>query len=529
MRLTLSALSLGGNGAQLLRKLIGDNRSNPAVDALIAHALELGARFALVEEPYIDLDYSADFQMFYAGAFKSYPRHTRRLHLFRDDVTEVLEGDFTNQGAALEAHGYLGFAVIRPIALGPIGRTVLQFPAPDDGLVVRRASRADFRIHLAGAEMTVQGAPYIQQESKVGACTQAAIWMASLAVHTRHRSPRFTVADITALAVTPSDQTLSRALPAGSDGLNPAHMIRALRGMGHQPLFDYFRNGDSRPADFTASRVLRYLDSGLPVILLMDDINHAVTAVGYVETPGAALTKGQTYDVFARALLVNDDQRGPYRLLPLRQADIEHLPPHRLMMDGGRVLTVEGSVSHMFVPLPRRVYLSAERADIVVGDFLRRQAAELGEKIPDILAESSLEAAASARRFYAAVRNDDLVQRTYLTSAARYRHHLAQGGLGMDIKSQLLSRTLPHYVWVTEVMESSSTLAEPGGPRTILGHLVVNATSNSDPDSDLLMAHTPHVVIHRDIDVADHEQGRDFTEKAAFFDHDGPYPGRVRR
>lgn len=532
MRLTLSALPLDENGAQILKSLLGGPRSHPAVDALIGHVLELGARFAVIEDPYTDLDYSADYQMFYAGAFKSYPRTTRRLHLFREDVSDIFEGEFAGQGPALEARGYLGFVVLRPISQGPIGRTVLQFPTPDDDLVIRWASRADFRVHLAGAEMKVRGAPFIQQEAKVGACAQAAIWMASLAVHTRHRTPRYTMADITAMAVTPMDPALSQALPAGSNGLNPAHMVRALRGMGHQPLFDYFlpTSGEALPANLAASRVLRYLDSGLPVILAMDNVNHAVTAVGYVEAPGPAVADGDSYDVFARALLVHDDQRGPYRLLPIRGTDIAALPRERLMMNGDEVLTVSGAVSHMFVPLPRRVYLRAERADIVARDFLLRQARELGDQISQMLAEDSAEAAETAGRFFAAVREDRLVRRTYLTSAARYRHHLAQGGLPEQVKSELLGRTLPHYVWVIEVMDRCSTQITHEGARLVLGHLVVNATSSSDPSNDLLMAHTPHLVVHRDIDAVDElADGSDFIEKAVLIDQDAPYAGRVRR
>lgn len=87
MRLTLNALPLDANGAQFLRNILVGSRSNVAADALIAHVSELGAKFAVVEQPYTDLDYSADYQTFYAGAFKDYPRHTQRVHLFAEDVT----------------------------------------------------------------------------------------------------------------------------------------------------------------------------------------------------------------------------------------------------------------------------------------------------------------------------------------------------------------------------------------------------------------------------------------------------------
>src|SRR5262249_1496992 len=161
---------------------------------------------------------------------------------------------------------------------------------------------------------------FIQQDTRLGSCAQASIWMASRAVFERHRrSAWHSIAEITRLATTPTDAELSRSLPAGSGGLNPIHIIRALRGMGHQPLFDFFGTdvGAGEPPPAAAEAILRYLDSALPVIVALDHmgnrVGHAITAVGFVEANDAACRPGATYDVFVKALLVHDDQRGPYR------------------------------------------------------------------------------------------------------------------------------------------------------------------------------------------------------------------------
>lgn len=530
MKLTLTALSLDGNGAEILERRLGKRRSNQCVDALIQHVLGLGAAYAVLEEPYTDVDYSADYQAIYAGAFKPYPRHTERLHLFSRDVSDILEASFKDQAEASFDDDYLGFVVIRPISQGPIGRTVLRFPKFDD-LIVRCAARAKFRSHIAGAELEIVGAPFIQQETKVGACAQAAIWMAGLAVHSRHRTPRYTMADITRLATTPTDAVLSQALPAGSDGLNPAHMIRALSGMGHQPLFEVLKHSGAGgdPEGGAADKVLRYLDSGLPVILNLEPLMHAVTAVGYVEAPGSAATKGDTYEAFARALLVHDDQRGPYRLMPLRQSDIPYLPPERLLKHADTVITVEDDARYMFVPLPSRVLLSAERADIVARDFLEKQGRDMAPNLIGELEDPEVgltKVAARIRKFYEDIRDKRIIRRTYLTSAARFRHHLSKGNLVDSVKKELLSRTLPHYIWVTELLDRSAKPAHGGGARPIIGQIVVNATSTSDPDNDILIVHTPHLVMHRDLEG---DETRDFTEKLVVVDTDRAYSGRVRR
>lgn len=574
MRVILSGYALDASGAGRLRQQIAGDRSNHGADALIAHVQELGGQYVVVEQPYTDQDYSADYGSFYAGAFKDHPRSTKRVHLFTRDVSDILQLPFEEQQAAFEdSKAYLGFVVIRPIAQGPIGRTALPFPKMNGGLTVRPAARAGFEAHLLGVKLkTEQCAPFIQQDTRVGACAQAAIWMASRTVFARHkRTSWHSVAEITRLATTPTDAQLSQALPAGSAGLNPAHIIRALNGMGHQPLFDIFGpeaeeqtpspqtaqpdaaaaspqaapNDDAppspeaktdlatKPSPPTASpSALRYLDSGLPVILGLGDVQHAVTAVGYVETTGAACRSGDTFDAFVRALVIHDDQRGPYRLLPLEAADAEVLPAARLMRNTkSELLTVAGSVSHMFVPLPTRVFLSADDADVVARDYLSRAADLLWPLLmPQLKAELGEAAAAEVQTFAELIRTGRIIRRTYLTSAGRYRHHLARSGMAPDTLQEILIRTLPHFIWVTELMRPSEKQIEDAGPRKILGHMVVNATSSTDPDLDLLLVHAPHLLIHRNINPSPEEsEGGDFVEEVILLEDERPYRSRVRR
>lgn len=527
MRVRLVGIALDPQGAEKLKTLLSGAQSKVSAEAVIQHALDLKATYAVIEEPYVDKDYSSDYLNFYAGAFRTYPRHTKRIHLFTKDISPILGRPLAEQQVELEKTGYLGFVVLRPISQGPIGRTVLPFPKLADGLIVRRAARADFRVHVLGARLDLQGAaPFIQQDERLGACAQASIWMADRPVHERHRrTPWHSIAEITRLATTPTDAELSKSLPAGSGGLNPIHIIRALRGMGHQPLVDFFLadSEDVEPVTIAdagegfgakiaktvktnglaASSIIRYLDSGVPVIVAMADIGagvgHAITAVGFVESRGGAVGGSQSYDTFVRALIVHDDQRGPYRLMPLRQSDITALPTNRLLTEGDKVLTVEDVVTHMFVPLPMRVFLRADRADTVSGDYLESFVAILGKQMLERLADEA-EDVSAVEAFFDLVRTQRLIRRTYLTSAGRYRHHLAKSDLDEDIKAELITRSLPHFIWVTELISPDEAAAEGDDARRVIGHMVVNATSSTDPNSDLLLVHMPRMIIHRDLD-----------------------------
>lgn len=546
MNLELIGIALNDEGLARLQQLLSGERSNEAAQQLIAHVRSLGATFAILEKPYTDHDYSSDFISFYAAAFKTYPRFTERLHFFDKDVSGIFSQPFAEQSAAMaESESYLGFVVIRPIKQGPIGRTVLRFPKFGGDLNVRPAARATSNVHLYGAQLRVTAAPFIQQDTRVGACAQAAIWMANRPLHERHgRCGWHPISDITRLATTPTDPDLSKSLPAGSSGLSPLHITRALRAMGHQPYCDIFMNDDEGETARTGSEsdvqkakpspvpsIVRYLDSGLPVILGMGaergKPGHAITAVGYVESSGKSVREGDTYDSFVRAIIVHDDQRGPYCLMPLTREDIDHLPPDRLIRIDGVPICVDEAITHIFVPLSPRVFLIADHADIVAKFFLLDHAKSLAYGTAKQLKGIDKEAEKALEAFATAVEDGRIVRRTYLTTAGRYRHHLANSDLSEDIKIEAITRTLPHFVWVTELLYRDADQNSPSGARPIIGHIVMNATSSTDPNHDLLIAHLPYLLVQRNVDVP---LGTDepYEEKATFFPDYKPYRQRLR-
>jgi hypothetical protein len=196
-------------------------------------------------------------------------------------------------------------------------------------------------------------------------------------------------------------------------------------------------------------------------------------------------------------------------------------------MHGDKILTVETEATHMFVPLPQRVFLPADRADTVVRDFLELYVKVAGSGMLQRITGSYKSAEKAVKAFYKLVEDGRLIRRTYLTSAGRYRHHLAKSDLTDEIKAELLLRRLPHFVWVTELISPDEPASAGDGPRKVLGHMVVNATSSTDPSSDLLFAHLPHVLIHRDVNAAV-DKGAAFEETAVILEGHAPYLGRRR-
>ena len=56
----------------------------------LRHLRVLDAKSYVLEDRYIDRDYSADFFHFYARTFRAHERHCKRVHLFSDDISPLL-------------------------------------------------------------------------------------------------------------------------------------------------------------------------------------------------------------------------------------------------------------------------------------------------------------------------------------------------------------------------------------------------------------------------------------------------------
>lgn len=232
--------------------------------------------------------------------------------------------------------------VVRPVEGAPIGRTVIAVPEPCDSSHPSVLVRARHETHLLGVELVVEGAPFMQQDARVGACAHASIWMGARHLHVKHREGWFSTVDIAERASTPTDVTLASSLPSGSGGLNLNNMIRAIRAMGREPIIylaEQPTSGETQahqwPAGLRPQDVIhRYVDSGIPVILAIapwegnQREGHAVTCFGHVQVrlpQGNPVEPQSTRAIFTESFLVNDDQRGCYLKTPLKPTDAEFL------------------------------------------------------------------------------------------------------------------------------------------------------------------------------------------------------------
>ena len=489
------ACELGGAGLEV-------------VSNTIRHLRGLNAKSYVLEYPYIDRDYSADYTQFYAGTFRTHERHCKRVHFFSRDISPLLQRPLSttqlNRIGRFAEETYCGFCVIRPLSTAPIGRTVLLARVRDGfNMEATVTCRADFGAHLLGARLRVTGASFLQQDSRVGACAQVAIWSGMRHMHGRHDYNWVSVADITRFARPPS-LTEAVSLPNASDRLSSDAMVRAIAIAGYQPLV--------LPRPDIGRAILPYVESGIPVILGLNidgGLGHAVTVVGRVFAKQENPTN-RAID-YVPAYIVHDDQSGPYMWLPAHERASEKFSfasdtIKRQTPDGSIEMNVRCHAVLGIALMSTRVFSTAARAEhnawSLVKDNLnalpgaRQALAEHGIPVNEMLMDELL----------AAHSTDNIVLRTYLTSAAGYRRHLAQGSASDDLKDALLDLHLPHFTWITEISTVDSYNQHSPRMRRIYGHTVLDATSPAESRDGLLVLHLPGLLLTNDPNARPRQQ-----------------------
>ena len=490
----------------LLAHALGDGHPS-VVDSTTRHLRVLGAKSYVLEDPYIDRDYSADYLHFYARTFRTHERHCKRAHFFSEDVSTLLRQPRSTaqlrQFRQIARKSYCGFCVIRALPTAPLGRTVLRAEVRGrQDMEATVTCRAQFEANLLGVDLEVTGAAYLQQDARVGACAQVAIWAGMRHMHARHGYNWVSVADITRLA-TPTAPDEATSLPAGSDFLATERMLRAISEVGYQPLC--FRGPN------IAGSILPYVESGIPVILglhIGGEVGHAVTVVGRVFAAQARPT--DTAIDYVPAYIVHDDQGGPYMSLPVENPTTT---PHPFGEDTIKRSTSAGSIelsaSHATFAvalMSPRVFSTAAAAEVSARDRIYDTLTNM-RHIRSMLADRGLHVNERLLdELQVAHRAGDIVLRTYLTSAAGYRRHITDGTASDDLKDAVLELHLPHFTWITEISTIHSYNNYSAAMRRIYGHTIIDATSTGRDGDGLLMLHLPGLLFTKDVDGPRDEQ-----------------------
>lgn len=475
------------------------SKQSAAVPALIDHLKDVGAVFAIIEREYLDRDFTAEFSAFYSKVFKRHTKICQRIHFFKKPVSSTVASGTAEQVAdelesLSESQDYLGFVVVRPIPHAPLGRVCVVAPTSPAGVQSDVLIMTEHRVHLLGAELSVMGCQFTQQDARVGACAQAAIWICGRHYHERHRGPWATIPDITDAASKPTDLVQSQFLPAGSGGLSADSMLRALRWLGREPLVYYSANRDPNTLKYTwgappnpAAIIDRYIDSGIPVILGIGSwvashtIGHAVVATGHTrKIHSGPVPTGQrlTRAVFSDYFLVHDDQLGTHLRMPIVSGAPHGQTPYSLE-----------NLNYLIIPLPAKVFVTAEATEVIAWARLEQYCtnwqtmkANYGQQLSN--------SAVAGDAFVALFNAGQIIARTYLTYGWKYKARIIKNNCASELKEATRDFDLPRYVWVTEFGSATSFNQSDESKIIIEAHCVQDATSNAFWDSKCIF-HAP--------------------------------------
>ena len=418
-----------------------------------------GARAAVIETRYIDIDYRSEYSYFYSRAFAEVPDSTHRIHFFAAEVN--IDGIHDLPPEVRDR--YLGYVILRPSPLGRVGRTVLV-PPPEMRDCVQAAVRD--RVHFFGQELWVEGVPFAQQDARLGRCAQMAAWVCHYTAHLRGDVARHPMADFSILA----DPNVATGRPVPSQGLTGLQLSNLMREfdlppivyqVGHLPVSGQEpptppHQPEDDPGTWdtrTIAVVCRYLNSSYPV--LVGTREHAFVLVGYRRVS----RDNRPWIDFVR----HDDQRGPYLWVRNMLRDVD--PDTGDQYSPWQIL---------IAPVPEKLWLAPEAAERIGREYL--------------MTYDLLEGAEHLKELSEAGR---LTFRTVAMSSALYKSRSGDRGLDSASLRELRLARFSRLIWMVEAVDRD---ARSNKDPSVLGEVLFDSTS-SDLGPNVLAIRVPGALL----------------------------------
>ena len=469
------------------------------------------ACFAVIEEPYFDLEEWSSYSALYARAFIPRERTCRRIHFFSGNEHDAAAlSKWLNEGIRqkqvtdwLDARNmrYRGFMVLRAGNSFVVGRTAIEFdvratklPAGMRQHLLEKTGHPfctaaiPNTVHVGGIEIVVRAPPFVQQNPAIGMCATASVWIASQVLAHRFGLHKFSYDTITRQAIYPGAHPSAspRSEWKFGKGLTVAEIREAFAWTGASPIV--FAPGP-REHESAQARMrffaYTFVESGLPVVITYRSRNsaHAVTAVGHVVPAGATeFAESDACLVFGKQLggsprkhhllglasqlyYVHNDAYGPFdrvqfssdavakdtREKAKKQTDrfLEDAP---CIISRGSNGTPDQLLSALIVPLPPYVQNSP---DAVIIDAMQ-----------------------SLDKLFAPVDSEKVLWRCFLAFAPDFKQSTIVRPFPQQIRQAYIALHLPLYVWVVEFTIVPETSDLPIAPdRTISGEFLYDSTT----------------------------------------------------
>jgi len=340
--------------------------SGPPLARLIQVAFRAGCRTVVELAAAECAEWDEEFQALFAD-ISDRLQGTPVFLLFPDGAV-INENDVLK--AASTAEGILGYAIVRPSPLESVAEALITARPSSSTHFITCQSRHSMK--LPGDKpltLDVRGLPFMQQDRIVTSCAHASLWMATRLVVGAY--PEWKNCEVVtynraaeALQYQHTPHRYSRKLP--TMGLFPEEIMLVLEREGYDPVpYRFSSESEKARADHT---VYRWVESGIPVILLMDleEGGHSVVVCGHTFDPDA-WWPGARRDYFPS--LASDDLWYSSSLWAVQYLVLDDNYGPALAMTRGS-LRMRSSVA--IVPLPKaaKIYLLPEDAESIVAGIL---------------------------------------------------------------------------------------------------------------------------------------------------------------
>ncbi len=291
-------------------------RYNRGFQTLMYIAWRLGTRRIVVHTNYWCRDYIGDYAALYCRMATPPATRTVRLLFLATDGPE----DDENVLWKPQDLDLLGFAVIRPTEDCLVGRSVFRECTRPDFLPCSE----DYRLHLYGGEMFLDGVPWLEQDRSLVVCGGVALWICAFHTETREHLGHFCPGELTEIA---RRHVVVGHPSQGMTGQEWASVIQEWPGF--QPFSGALAPEQKDKLREAVNHVHSLIESKICVILgYWTDENredgHAVAVMGHglQDTPCEYCKESggeiRSTSDWINYLVVVDDQESPYRRLPVQ-------------------------------------------------------------------------------------------------------------------------------------------------------------------------------------------------------------------
>jgi hypothetical protein len=421
---------------------------------LIQSYLKDVVKTVVIEKNYMDADYRDTYFNFFASKFAQYPSKTIRVNFFNSKISPRML-------FKLEQYqkDYIGFIILRPNRVAPIGRTILD-PSKLP-FVSGHICTAEYPVHILGAELIAKGFPYMSQDTDVTVCAHAACWMIF-----RYFSQRYSrYAEKWPYEVTQLTKDVSTGRLVPSKGLTAYQVTEMFSNFGFSPEI-YIR---SQQPDLFNHLLYMYVESGLPVVAALSKYSHAITIIGHISDYNipVKITPASS-DIFLSGFIANDDNFLPYHAI--RKDD--PIPANgywsRFSID---------EIDTFIVPLYEKIHVSAEH-------IVKLSEAILTNNILGLNVRSNL------------LKYEDIITRTFLTSSKSFKKMRRKDAIPFGISDVYCELPMPKFIWICEI-----SIPDMYKERKVVGEILFDATANPYDRMAFLAIHYPDFFLLNDRNV----------------------------